>query len=171
MPHHVRIQEIALAPHRADELGAGRHIAQLVAQARDRQVHRAAIAANKPWRAIFADTQEAASLLLTDLAGTFRVMLDVKLFERGSAEISVTPLGEQITVSTLQPRGPDHETFYSATWAQPIGTDGVLLLAGWSPRCFSRSDEAWLAGWGQKLRTALEQLDEPVAPASSVSAA
>jgi uncharacterized protein len=40
---------------------------------------RAAIAANKPWRAIFADTQEAASLLLTDLVTAFRVMHDVKL--------------------------------------------------------------------------------------------
>ncbi len=45
---------------------------------------------------------------------------------------SVTPLGEQITVSTLQPRGSDHETFYSATWAQPIGTDGLLAKLSWS---------------------------------------
>ena len=45
---------------------------------------------------------------------------------------SVTPLGEQITVSTLQPRGPDHETFYSAAWAQPIGTDGLLAKLTWS---------------------------------------
>lgn len=40
---------------------------------------RAAIAANKPWRAIFADTPEAASLLLTDLVSAFRVMHDIKL--------------------------------------------------------------------------------------------
>jgi hypothetical protein len=40
---------------------------------------RAMIAANKPWKAIFADTQEAASLLLTDLVGAFRAMHDVKL--------------------------------------------------------------------------------------------
>ncbi|WP_439893698.1 ShlB/FhaC/HecB family hemolysin secretion/activation protein (plasmid) [Ralstonia sp. 25C] len=45
---------------------------------------------------------------------------------------SVTPFGEQITVSTLQPRGSDHETFYSATWAQPIGTDGLLAKLSWS---------------------------------------
>jgi hypothetical protein len=42
---------------------------------------------------------------------------------------------------------------------QPIGTEGVILLAGWSPRCFSRSDEAWLEGWSRKLRTALELCD------------
>jgi hypothetical protein len=41
---------------------------------------------------------------------------------------------------------------------QPLGQEGVLLLAGWSPRCFSRSDEAWLEGWALKLRTALEPI-------------
>jgi hypothetical protein len=45
-----------------------------------------------------------------------------------------------------------------AVIVQPLGADGVLLLAGWSPRCFSRSDEAWLEGWGKKLRTALEPI-------------
>lgn len=39
---------------------------------------------------------------------------------------------------------------------QPIGREGVLLVAGWSPRCFSRSDETWLEGWSLKLRSALE---------------
>jgi len=42
---------------------------------------------------------------------------------------------------------------------QPIGTEGVILLAGWSPRCFSRSDEAWLEGWSRRLRTPLEALN------------
>ena len=42
---------------------------------------------------------------------------------------------------------------------QPLSHEGVLLLAGWSPRCFSRSDEAWLEGWALKLRTALEPID------------
>jgi hypothetical protein len=39
---------------------------------------------------------------------------------------------------------------------QPLGREGLILLAGWSPRCFSRSDEAWLEGWSRKLRTALQ---------------
>jgi len=39
---------------------------------------------------------------------------------------------------------------------QPIGSEGLILLAGWSPRCFSRSDETWLEGWSRKLRTPLE---------------
>ena len=40
---------------------------------------RAAIAANKGWKTIFADTPEAASLLLTELVTAFRLMHDVKL--------------------------------------------------------------------------------------------
>jgi predicted lipoprotein len=40
---------------------------------------RAAIAADKGWKMIFANTQEAASLLLTDLVTAFRLMHDVKL--------------------------------------------------------------------------------------------
>jgi uncharacterized protein len=40
---------------------------------------RAAIAANKGWKTIFADTGEAASLLLTELVTAFRLMHDIKL--------------------------------------------------------------------------------------------
>jgi hypothetical protein len=54
---------------------------------------------------------------------------------------------------------------------QPMGGDGVLLLAGWSPRCFSRSDEAWLEGWSLKLRSALLAWSEPVSPDPSTMAA
>jgi len=43
---------------------------------------------------------------------------------------------------------------------QPIGNEGLLLLGGWSPRCFSRSDELWLEGWALKLRTSLEALPD-----------
>lgn len=58
-----------------------------------------------------------------------------------------------------------------AVIVQPIGEAGVLLLGGWSPRCFSRSDEAWLEGWSRKLRTPLEQLDGPEACPPAAAAA
>jgi predicted lipoprotein len=50
---------------------------------------RAAIAADKGWRTIFADTAEAASLLLTDLVTAFRLMHDVKLLPVMGASIDV----------------------------------------------------------------------------------
>ncbi|WP_315855516.1 MULTISPECIES: cofactor assembly of complex C subunit B [unclassified Synechococcus] len=43
-----------------------------------------------------------------------------------------------------------------AVLVQPIGEGGWLVLGGWSPRCFSRSDEAWIEGWAEKLRTSLQ---------------
>lgn len=57
-----------------------------------------------------------------------------------------------------------------AVVVQPIGPEGVLLLAGWSPRCFSRSDEAWVEGWCLRLRTSLEALPQPAAAAQPPAA-
>ncbi|MFM7086130.1 MAG: cofactor assembly of complex C subunit B [Cyanobium sp.] len=34
---------------------------------------------------------------------------------------------------------------------QPFGGQGLLLLGGWSARCFSRSDLIWIEGWSQRL--------------------
>ncbi|MFM7314155.1 MAG: cofactor assembly of complex C subunit B [Cyanobium sp.] len=34
---------------------------------------------------------------------------------------------------------------------QPLGEAGVLLLGGWSARCFSRSDLTWIEGWARRL--------------------
>ena len=34
---------------------------------------------------------------------------------------------------------------------QPLEDAGVLLLGGWSARCFSRSDLTWLEGWTRRL--------------------
>ena len=41
---------------------------------------------------------------------------------------------------------------------QPLGDQGVVLLGGWSPRCFTRSDLTWLEGWGRRLRAKMEQV-------------
>ena len=37
----------------------------------------------------------------------------------------------------------------------PMGDEGVVVVGGWSPRCFTRSDERWVEGWTQRLRTPL----------------
>ena len=34
---------------------------------------------------------------------------------------------------------------------QPLGPSGLLVLGGWSERCFRRSDLAWVAGWAGRL--------------------
>lgn len=50
----------------------------------------------------------------------------------------------------------------------PMGQQGVVIVGGWSPRCFSRSDERWLEGWVQRLRTTLG--DGDVSPSRQNSA-
>ncbi|AIY40102.1 putative activation/secretion signal peptide protein [Collimonas arenae] len=37
----------------------------------------------------------------------------------------LTPLGEQVSVSTLQPSGDQKEKYYAINYVQPIGTDGL----------------------------------------------
>ena len=37
----------------------------------------------------------------------------------------------------------------------PMGNEGAVIVGGWSPRCFTRSDERWIEGWTQRLRTIL----------------
>ena len=51
----------------------------------------------------------------------------------------------------------------------PLGREGVIVLGGWSERCFSRSDELWLQGWSERLRTSLEQVSCPVVSPSQAS--
>ena len=38
---------------------------------------------------------------------------------------------------------------------QPVGADTVLLVGGWSPRCFNRADLTWIEGWAGRLAVAL----------------
>jgi len=40
-----------------------------------------------------------------------------------------------------------------AVHVQPLGSQGVLVLGGWSARCFGRSDLLWIEGWAQRLTT------------------
>jgi hypothetical protein len=41
---------------------------------------------------------------------------------------------------------------------QPIGRDGLLLVGGWSPRCFGRGDLLWIEGWASRLAVALASI-------------
>jgi hypothetical protein len=42
-----------------------------------------------------------------------------------------------------------------AVVVQPIGREGLLLVGGWSPRCFGRGDLIWIEGWAARLAVAL----------------
>ncbi|WP_392345336.1 cofactor assembly of complex C subunit B [Parasynechococcus sp.] len=50
----------------------------------------------------------------------------------------------------------------------PMGNDGAVIVGGWSPRCFTRSDERWIEGWTKRLRTTLGAGEvSPVTPDSA----
>ena len=51
---------------------------------------------------------------------------------------------------------------------QPIGTRGLLLVGGWSVRCFSRSDLTWLEGWAQRLTAEWAPVLDGVVAAAAV---
>ncbi|MEB3319229.1 MAG: cofactor assembly of complex C subunit B [Cyanobacteriota bacterium] len=40
-----------------------------------------------------------------------------------------------------------------AVVVQPVGEAGVLVIGGWSPRCFSAADLRWIEGWARRLKT------------------
>jgi hypothetical protein len=46
-----------------------------------------------------------------------------------------------------------------AVLVQPLANQGLLLVGGWSPRCFSRSDLIWVEGWGQRLTAEMLEHD------------
>ena len=46
-----------------------------------------------------------------------------------------------------------------AVVVQPMTPDALLVVGGWSPRCFNRSDLAWIEGWARKLAPLLPRED------------
>lgn len=57
-----------------------------------------------------------------------------------------------------------------AVVVQPLGSDGVLVLGGWAPRCFDRSALAWSEGWARKLTAELEAWSASFLPATAAEA-
>ncbi len=54
---------------------------------------------------------------------------------------------------------------------QPLGHQGLVLLGGWSPRCFTRSDLTWLEGWGLRIRAKMERASSPAGSPAAAGAA
>ncbi|MEX0587708.1 MAG: cofactor assembly of complex C subunit B [Cyanobium sp.] len=47
-----------------------------------------------------------------------------------------------------------------AAVVQPLGEQGLVVLGGWSPRCFTRSDLTWLAGWARRITAKMGALSD-----------
>ena len=46
-----------------------------------------------------------------------------------------------------------------AVLLEPLGPQGLLVVAGASPRCFNAADLGWVEGWAQRLRLRLEEAE------------
>jgi hypothetical protein len=82
--------------------------------------------------------------------------------ERGTA-ISLVDL-------KLYPGRDEFETLLGglpSVLVQPVGPEGVLVLGGWSPRCFSRSDLLWAEGWARRLTAEWAPVLDGVDPAAT----
>ena len=44
-----------------------------------------------------------------------------------------------------------------AVLLEPLGAQGLLVVAGASPRCFSAADLGWVQGWAERLKLRLEE--------------
>ena len=78
--------------------------------------------------------------------------------DRAAGATTTTNRGPLVNL-TLYPGRSEFSYFpenIPAVVVEPLGQRGWLLVAGWSVRCFSRSDELWITGLAEKLRTALE---------------
>lgn len=102
----------------------------------------------------------AAVLLLHDGERTLlrRGLLAAEAFTPGA--ICSQALRRQRAISLVDLRHyPGRDEFEAllpglpAVVVQPIGSRGVLLVGGWTPRCFSQSDQRWIEGWAEKLKT------------------
>jgi len=102
----------------------------------------------------------AAILLLHDGQRTLlrRGLLTPEVFTPGA--ICSQALERQRSISLVDLRHyPGRAEFdgllpgVPAVVVQPVGQKGLLLVGGWTPRCFSQSDLRWIEGWAAKLKT------------------
>jgi hemolysin activation/secretion protein len=83
-------------------------------------------------------TDGAAEMTLVVKRRAFTVGLGMNYLQPGvrgllsASSNGLFSLGEQVTVSTLQPRGKQKETYYAVNYIQPLGRDGLLAKLNWS---------------------------------------
>ncbi|MEA5441040.1 cofactor assembly of complex C subunit B [Cyanobium gracile] len=129
------------------------------------------------WGSTMLLTATPAAVVLLHWRG--RVLLERGLlgsgaFQPGTICRRCTATGKAISLVDLK-LYPGREEFAAlptglpAVLVQPLGQEGVLVLGGWSPRCFSRSDLIWVDGWARRLTGELARVSAEEAPAGEVS--
>ncbi|MFZ0407250.1 MAG: cofactor assembly of complex C subunit B [Cyanobium sp.] len=107
---------------------------------------------------VLTATPAASLLLLWDQSTLLRrgLLAEGSSFSPGAICQRCLQTGKAISLVDLK-LYPGREEFddllpgLPSVVVQPIGSRGLLLVGGWSARCFSRSDLTWLEGWAQRL--------------------
>lgn len=102
----------------------------------------------------------AATLLLHDGERTVlrRGLLETEAFTPGPICRQALQRGRPISLVDLR-HYPGRAEFDAllpglpAIVVQPVGPRAVLLVGGWTARCFSQGDLRWIEGWAGKLKT------------------
>jgi hypothetical protein len=111
------------------------------------------------WGSTMLLTATPAAVLLLQWGGQTllrRGLLQESTFSGGAICGRAQQLGKAISLVDLRlyPGRDEFDTLLSdlpAVVVQPLGERGLLLLGGWSARCFSRSDLSWIEGWAARL--------------------
>ena len=132
--------------------------------------------------ALLLTATPAATLLLTWQGRVLlrRGLLPQQLADADSGSFSVGPIARQAlerdrSISLVDLRlYPGRDEFEAllpglpAVVVQPLAGKGLLLLGGWSARCFSRSDLTWVEGWSQRLTAEWAPVLDAAAPDAAV---
>ena len=100
-----------------------------------------------------------------------RGILGTGNFEPGPICKRSTDTGKLISLvkTTLFPGRKEFDSIVKelpAVIVYPLNTRGWVVVGGWSERCFSRSDERWLIGWSDRLKTQLMENSPALDPYS-----
>jgi hemolysin activation/secretion protein len=72
---------------------------------------------------------------------------------------SLTPFGDQTTFTTLQPRGHDQEDYYSGSYSQDLGHNGLRFkVEGYHYRAHPESDPLALLGYNNRYLNELNHM-------------
>lgn len=134
------------------------------------------------WGSALLLTATPAATLLLMWRGTVLLRRGLQPLEAAAAAFAEGPIcerarqnGRAISLVDLRlyPGRAEFETLLPglpSVVVQPLADTGVVVLGGWSARCFSRSDLTWLEGWSRRLTGEWAQQLDAAAPAAEAPA-
>jgi len=121
-----------------------------------------ALAAELTWGSRLVLTATPAAVVVVQWRGTMLLRRGLMVrgaqpdFEPGPICSQAMERGRSIHLVDLR-HYPGRDEFTAlleglpSVLVEPLGHEGVLLVGGWSPRCFSSGDQRWISGWASRI--------------------